>query len=308
MKIYSIGSGLKDISVSANSSKNNLPVGTILKMNGYSDPEYVIIKNMGISDGWEHYGARYEAINLNDYTPRRFQAYELMFLSEKQDNRIQTYITEKQISSDEVLDAINQSKVKAEYLESEKIRKAEKRLKDKEELLKKYPYLIQTNNSECSRVTAAKNIRIELKKAFPKIKFSVTSKSYSGGNSIDVYWTNGPSVEQVEKITQKYQGGSFNGMEDIYEYSHDVFNELFGDAKYVMESRNISDDIREKVAKEYVELFGEVYIGMNYHYEKSGEFGYALSHKALSKCDLTSGYKGLEVKNGSIIAISAEAK
>lgn len=85
----------------------------------------------------------------------------------------------------------------------------------------------------------AKNIRTELKKAFPGIKFSVTSETYSGGDSIDIGWTLGPTTAEVEKITGKYQEGHFDGMEDIYNTDREnVFAPLFGGAKYVSENRH----------------------------------------------------------------------
>lgn len=81
---------------------------------------------------------------------------------------------------------------------------------------------------------AAENIRRELKRRFPKVKFKVTSDSYSGGNSVDVRWTDGPTAKDVEAVADRHKGGSFNGMEDIYEYDRgNVFGDLFGTAKYV---------------------------------------------------------------------------
>lgn len=82
----------------------------------------------------------------------------------------------------------------------------------------------------------AKNLRIELKMAFKGIKFSVTS-SYS---SVNVAWTDGPTLEQVEAIANRYQEGNFNGMEDIYEYNSTPFNEVFGGCQYVFCSRDDS--------------------------------------------------------------------
>ena len=76
--------------------------------------------------------------------------------------------------------------------------------------------LIKSNTGTRSYVTAAKNIHIELKAEFPGVKFSVTSKSYSMGNSINVDWTDGPTEKQVDEIISKYQYGSFNGQDDCY--------------------------------------------------------------------------------------------
>ena len=94
-----------------------------------------------------------------------------------------------------------------------------------------------------SLTKGGKNLRRELKDAFPETKFSVRSRSYSGGDSIDINWTDGPTTEVVEKISGKYQQGSFNGMEDIYEYSSsNVWPDVFGGAKYVMTNRSYSNE------------------------------------------------------------------
>lgn len=85
---------------------------------------------------------------------------------------------------------------------------------------------------------AAANIRLELKAAFPGVKFSVKSENYSMGSSVNIYWTGGPAVEDVKKISNKYEYGSFDSMNDIYEYTGDrKFTETFGGAKYIFENR-----------------------------------------------------------------------
>jgi hypothetical protein len=121
----------------------------------------------------------------------------------------------------------------------------------KQELTRNYSYL----KPGVGCVIAAKNIRIELKKAFPTIKFSVRTDKFSGGNSVDVEWTDGPTTKQVESITSKYQYGSFDGMTDCYNYGSRLWNEVFGGSKYVSERRNFSEDLVEiaiiHLAKEY---------------------------------------------------------
>jgi hypothetical protein len=67
----------------------------------------------------------------------------------------------------------------------------------------------------------AKLIRRRLKIEFPGVKFSVRSKSYSGGASITVHWVDGPTSARVDEITEPYAGGGFDGMIDMaYSYSH----------------------------------------------------------------------------------------
>lgn len=101
---------------------------------------------------------------------------------------------------------------------------------------------------------AAKLIRAELKKAFPNVKFSVRSNNYAGGDSVYVRWTDGPVRDAVAKITGKYQYGHFDGMIDLYEYSNNI--EGLPQVKYVLESRDISDEVYEAAKAKIAEEFG----------------------------------------------------
>jgi len=101
--IYELGAkGLVRVDVSANNTKNSLPIGAVLHLNGYNDPDYVIVKNLGIDEKFGH-GARYQTVNLLDGTFSLKDAFSLQYLEEKQDNRIQTYITKEVKTPDEVL-------------------------------------------------------------------------------------------------------------------------------------------------------------------------------------------------------------
>lgn len=64
-------------------------------------------------------------------------------------------------------------------------------------------------------------VRAALKGAFPGIKFSVRSKSYSGGASIDISWTDGPNTSAVDRVAKMYEGATFDGMIDLKSY-HDT--------------------------------------------------------------------------------------
>ena len=91
-------------------------------------------------------------------------------------------------------------------------------------------------------VIAAKNIRIELKNEYPTVKFSVVSKSYSGGDSVRVNWIDGPSQKEVEAIINKYEYGRFDGSIDLYEYNKDhSFTDKYGSTKYAFANRDHSD-------------------------------------------------------------------
>lgn len=100
-------------------------------------------------------------------------------------------------------------------------------------------------NRKTGAANCAAAIRTELKSAFIGVKFSVTSDTYSGGNSVHISWTDGPTVKEVEAITSKYQYGHFNGMEDLYEYSNN--REDIPQAKYIQESRTMSDTAKSDI-------------------------------------------------------------
>lgn len=112
-----------------------------------------------------------------------------------------------------------------------------------EALRSAHPDLKSPTPGADSLVTAAKNLRTQLKKAFPGVKFSVTTDRFAGGDSMRVSWTDGPAVDRVMQIASQYKAGSFNGYDDIYEYSRSAWTEAFGNAKYVSHSRDFSPAI-----------------------------------------------------------------
>jgi hypothetical protein len=103
------------------------------------------------------------------------------------------------------------------------------------------PGFVPVSEKVNSLVAAAKNMRIELKAAFPRVKFAVRTERYSGGNSINVDWEDGPVGVQVEAIIFKYSGGNFDGMTDSYEYRRSAWTDAFGKGKYVFANRRYSD-------------------------------------------------------------------
>ena len=69
-------------------------------------------------------------------------------------------------------------------------------------------------------VEIAKLIRTELKAAFGKQKFSVTSNHHG----VRVGWTDGVSHQAVAAITDKFGGMGFDGMQDLQTYKSTVYN------------------------------------------------------------------------------------
>ncbi len=95
---------------------------------------------------------------------------------------------------------------------------------------------------------AAKQIKSELKKLFPKTKFSVVSDNYSMGDAVRISWTDSITQEQVNNVVRKYQYGSFDGMTDSY--SNDNQRSDIAQAKYVQTQRSYSDAARQSCFEE----------------------------------------------------------
>jgi len=82
----------------------------------------------------------------------------------------------------------------------------------------------------------AVNIRRDLKKQFPGVSFSVRSSR----GSVRVNWTDGPTVDAVRAVVDRYAEGRFDSSRDTYESSDEAFPRVYGGARYVFASRDIS--------------------------------------------------------------------
>ena len=91
----------------------------------------------------------------------------------------------------------------------------------------------------------AKEIRKILKKQFPNTKFSVRSKNFSMGNSVDVEYNDSIPTDQVEKAISHYQYGHFNSLEDMYENTN--VRDDIPQVKFVSIQRDISKENRESL-------------------------------------------------------------
>jgi len=99
----------------------------------------------------------------------------------------------------------------------------------------------------------AKTIRHELREHFPNIKFSVRSSNFANGDSVDIAWIDGPTRDEVETITGKYQDGHFDGMTDMYEYD----DHKLGGAKFISPQRRLSDEFKAELQGEIEASLGE---------------------------------------------------
>lgn len=102
-------------------------------------------------------------------------------------------------------------------------------------------------------IAAAQNLRAQLKARWPGVKFSVRTDRYSGGSSLNVKWTDGPTSDQVDTLAKRYQAGYFDGSTDCYEYVSSAWTDAFGEARFVFTSRDYSPAAIEWAKREFGE-------------------------------------------------------
>lgn len=119
------------------------------------------------------------------------------------------------------------------------------------------PHLITVKKEGDSLRAAAKNMRIELARAFPGVKFSVKSRRFSGGDAIDVRWIDGPDGKAVDAIIDKYESGTFDAMTDCAGSVRDAWTDAFGDARFVSSVRDNSDKAIASAIRTVVAKYGD---------------------------------------------------
>ena len=91
--------------------------------------------------------------------------------------------------------------------------------------------------STTTRTISAKDTAAMLRKALrathPGVKFSVRTNTYSGGASLDVKWTDGPTEDEVRATTELYRGATFDGMTDSKHHHETLIADESGDVQSV---------------------------------------------------------------------------
>lgn len=183
--------------------------------------------------------------------------------------------------------------VMREFAATEKVRKEAEATKKSEEFVaavaalkvdSEYSNLQQVGQGAQYNKLVAINLRRELKAAFPGIKFSVKCDGY---DSVKITWTDGPTKAAVEQISNKYSGGHFDGMEDMYHVTRSPWTEVFGSAKYIFVVRKHSPEAMtaavQQVCKKYgwppIEVKtssfdGSAHLGSRDHYQQKVVYGF----------------------------------
>jgi hypothetical protein len=118
-----------------------------------------------------------------------------------------------------------------------------------------FAHLERRDNTHGGGVFAARNMRTELKRAFPGVKFSVKS-DYS---SVNVRWTDGPTDAQVSEVIGRFDIGASDTQSDYFYTVSTAFSELFGGVQYLSTYRETSEAFTaEAIAEFWAAEFADV--------------------------------------------------
>ena len=104
----------------------------------------------------------------------------------------------------------------------------------------------------------AKLVRAALRESFPGVKFSVRSSVYSGGASINISYTNGPTYEAVKNVVAMFEGAYFDGMTDYQGYNYNSLDGVetsFG-ANYIFVNREMTLEVMQAAVQEACQYYG----------------------------------------------------
>jgi hypothetical protein len=116
-----------------------------------------------------------------------------------------------------------------------------------EQLAAEYPYLNKVTRGGGKE--AAQNVRILLKREFKGVKFSVTSDC----SSLNVKWTDGPTVAQVNDVVGRFDIGRSDTQSDYFYTEESPWSKLFGGVQYLWTSRTESPELVAAVLAEFLQ-------------------------------------------------------
>ena len=96
-------------------------------------------------------------------------------------------------------------------------------------------------STSATPVESAKFLRVALRSAFPAVKFSVTLSRGTAWGNCHVTWTDGPTRAEVSAVADKFEGKSFDGMDDSTHYLTKMLpNGLESGLGYVICQRSVA--------------------------------------------------------------------
>jgi hypothetical protein len=154
----------------------------------------------------------------------------------------------------------------------------------------------------------AQLVRAALKRTFPGVTFSVRSSTYSGGASITVSWTDGPTYDEVNRIAHGFSGASFDGMIDLKSYHVSVLDGQpvhFG-ADFVFCTRQFSDALVQRAARYANVRYGWT-LPIDHMRARESNFGLSYTQAPNKQTDLVWRIARTMRPNGNIITLKGGA-
>ncbi|HHE6471333.1 TPA: LPD29 domain-containing protein [Providencia rettgeri] len=226
----------------------NLGKGVIVNIHGEQKPQSIKnMYNVMVTGG----NAEFDIVFFNGNKTNR--------LPESILHGIQWKIEDEMVEQETIKSLIEKAEAheQAEKAEEERKKNEFKQGVEFQKNNTEYSHLTQiTSNSDKEIKIVGKNIRAELKKHFPKTKFSVRKQHHS---TYHVSWTDGPTVDEVESIINKYETSRFDSYTDYHYSDTSPFNVVYGGVDYVFTHRHYSDEIKALAIESLIEKYGESY-------------------------------------------------
>jgi len=120
-------------------------------------------------------------------------------------------------------------------------------------------------------VHVAKNVRKDLARNFPGVKFSVRKDGYS---RLNIEWTDGPTEDEVKAVAGKHQDACDRDRwnEDLWVYSPTHFTTVFGGVENIWYRRDISPERRNAKKAEILAICPDCG-GDGFHYSTMEQHG-----------------------------------
>ena len=238
--------------------------GQAIFLDGYGNTSREIV--YAVDDDYYH-TVNEDTLEINKHQPSTVRDYEKKFgigMYYKQGD-----VVDVEYANNLLLDAKEKAKKDAEeqpFLEEAKAAEREMQI---EALERKFSYLEKHDKYSGAKSVAA-NMRIELKRAFPSIKFSVRKDSY---DTVYISWDDGPAEDQVKSIYSKYKDHERDFTGDFMDYSPSLFNEVFGGCKFIFTRREMTQETEDRFVAWANERFSE---GQTYNESHSASLARSL--------------------------------
>lgn len=174
------------------------------------------------------------------------------------------YYDESEEISDEIIAKSLRRAENLERLAQEKKEREQREWEESEKMFAERYSFLERAKDRYDHNVVGRNIRTELKRNFPGVKFSVKKSGYDCYN---ITWNDGPTTEQIDAIVGKYKTGTFDAYTDYHDSEDSPFTVQFGGCDYIFTNKEVTDEGRKKVREMFPDLNEENY--RSYQFENN---------------------------------------